>query len=84
MCKSKLRNDGFNKSLHFLFTPTAIWVRGGGRGDVLGMQSRTCLPASPPPGALGRADGGKWIIASFSRVCGRGDHFKEEAVVNPV
>lgn len=70
-----MRNDGFNKFPHFLFTPTTIWVQAG-RADVLGMRSGTCLAAAwrLRPSRQGRT----WVIASLSP-CGREDRFKEEA-----
>ena len=36
---------------------------------MLGMQSRTCLPASPPPGASGRADRGQVDNCILLPVC---------------
>ena len=74
-----MRNDGFNKFLHFLFTPTVIWVQ---EGDVLGMRSCTCLPVA---GRLqAKQMGGRVENCIFLPVCGRRDHFKEEAPANPV
>lgn len=56
-----------------------IWVQ---EGDVLGMQSRTCLPVA---GRLqAKQTGGRVDNCIFFPVCGRRDRFKEEAAVKPV
>lgn len=70
--RSKLRNDGFNKFLDFLFTPTATWVQEGGG---------TCFACRATPASLSlhRRRGlsrpeSRRVIAFFSPRAG-GDRF---------